>query len=394
MIRTEPSTCSIRLVLWAVILIGCTHWENASHRGFRHTEVRGEVRSSRRILRLALGLYHECAILDGGTVACRGSNTFGELGTGDLLPQYGGVIRPVMALRNVAEVIAGPGAVSCARTHDGNVFCWGIMESNFVLPTNSSPSRTPVRGQTAPVRISNLHSATSLAISTHGACATTSLGGLFCWGNVRFPTLTMESQIGSLVEFSGCNDASSLLAFSGGMIARCSGMSHFSSQFSYVPPIAVDTQVRTSAVGDARICSWQRDGRRVDCWGDIGSLSGPDNQLAVTHQFVREVDDVAVGPFHACALSRGEVYCWGTNAHGESGQSASSSGRCVYAGSPRPCVPSPRRVEGISTAMGIAVGGSRSCAVLQNSSAVCWGALSGYDTATPHHMDWGTTLAR
>ena len=40
------------------------------------------------VVSLAVGDWHSCALLSGGSVKCWGNNGKGQLGTGDTIPQY------------------------------------------------------------------------------------------------------------------------------------------------------------------------------------------------------------------------------------------------------------------------------------------------------------------
>jgi alpha-tubulin suppressor-like RCC1 family protein len=78
------------------------------------------------------GMFHSCALLEGGTVKCWGDNRYGQLGQGDLLargdwPGTMGDALPSVQLgtgRHAVAIGAG-GSSSCALLDDGSVKCWG-----------------------------------------------------------------------------------------------------------------------------------------------------------------------------------------------------------------------------------------------------------------------------
>jgi alpha-tubulin suppressor-like RCC1 family protein len=75
------------------------------------------------VQQLAYGSNHMCALMTGGTVACIGNNSGGELGIGEGTPSSMTPVN-VPGLSGIVEIAAG-GASTCARSGDNDVFCWG-----------------------------------------------------------------------------------------------------------------------------------------------------------------------------------------------------------------------------------------------------------------------------
>jgi alpha-tubulin suppressor-like RCC1 family protein len=113
----------------------------------------------------------------------------------------------------------------------------------------------------------------------------------------------------------------------------------------------------------------------VRCWG---------NRAAITRQFpsglnaapfipftapvsiegVAGAVTVAVGDGHACALRHdGRVLCWGENGSGQLGLGSVTTQQSF----------APTLVSSLSGVVGIAAGGSVTCAVLVDGTARCWG---------------------
>ena len=91
--------------------------------------------------------------------------------------------------------------------------------------------------------------------------------------------------------------------------------------------------------------------------GEQPGLASPGPQSGVTA--------IAGGSFHSCLLADGDVYCWGTNDHGQVGIDNGGA-----------TVPSPTRVEGLlvgKTVTDLDLGTSSSCAVA-DASVYCWGS--------------------
>jgi hypothetical protein len=70
--------------------------------------------------------YHDCLLLADRRVACWGSDDYGQLGTGALVPHTSSPA-PAAGLAGVEQVVSGR-TFSCARLHDGAVRCWGSNE--------------------------------------------------------------------------------------------------------------------------------------------------------------------------------------------------------------------------------------------------------------------------
>jgi alpha-tubulin suppressor-like RCC1 family protein len=111
------------------------------------------------------------------------------------------------------------------------------------------------------------------------------------------------------------------------------------------------------------------------------------------------VVQLALGLVHSCALLRsGDVWCWGGNLMGEMGNGTFDSGG-------PPIYYPPARVRGLSSVVGIAAGGTHTCAVDKVGTVQCWGGelraelepKSEYDASWQSNMNsdaLGTRSAR
>src|SRR5262249_37609380 len=119
--------------------------------------------------------------------------------------------------------------------------------------------------------------------------------------------------------------------------------------------------------GGYHTCAFS-DGSPVRCWGSnaggqLGNNSTTDSPFAVpVSNLGGEVTTVAAGAGHTCALTlNGDVYCWGSNAHGKLGDN-STTNRSV-----------PVLVSGLTGVKAIAAGGDHTCALTNAGGVVCWG---------------------
>ncbi|MDQ6804281.1 MAG: hypothetical protein M3065_04810 [Actinomycetota bacterium] len=136
---------------------------------------------------LDAGVYHTCALLDGGSVRCWGFSGNGQLGYANT-----STIGDNETPASVGPVDLGPGRSAtaivtgnfhtCALLDDGNVRCWGLGANGRLGYGNTNDigdDETP--GSVSPV---NLGGHTAKAISAGGAqtCAILEDSTVRCWG--------------------------------------------------------------------------------------------------------------------------------------------------------------------------------------------------------------------
>ena len=155
------------------------------------------------------------------------------------------------------------------------------------------------------------------------------------------------------------------------------------------------------AAGDYTVCAVSADGN-MGCWG-----SNERGQFGIgTHSAFREahpppatlipnfrVTELAVNADHACAISEGQVHCWGYNKTSQLGHTpdieldAGDAGLCPGG---EPCAKQPVAVAGTNGAKAVSVGITFSCAALAEGVS-CWG-LGAYGAIGP--VDGGTVAGR
>lgn len=153
------------------------------------------------------------------------------------------------------------------------------------------------------------------------------------------------------------------------------------------------TNVRKVVVGgpdiSARSCALLED-ETVKCWGgvngfDVFSDGSNSNQLEPeTVPGLSEVQDLALGSAHSCALIRGGVVkCWGMNNFGPAGQNNVAS----------PTVYSPMPVPGLGPVKSISAGGAHTCAITMDDRITCWGSGAlGQCGVDWKEWDWGNAV--
>jgi alpha-tubulin suppressor-like RCC1 family protein len=259
------------------------------------------VRLGQRAVAVAAGSYHTCALLDDGSVRCWGNNLSGQLGIGttntigDDEPALDG--RPVQLAGRVVAIAAGANH-TCAIRDRGSLHCWGANGYGQL----GIGSQTNV-GDDEPVTSNGIDlglGRTAVAVTaghTH-TCALLDDGTLRCWGlgssgelgsgntsrigDDELPTASDPVQLGagrSVVGVSATGNTTCAVLDDG--TARCFGDNTYGQLGigsrsplgdnelpTAVPPIAFPgRRVASITTGYDFACAVVGDGA-VHCWGN------------------------------------------------------------------------------------------------------------------------------
>lgn len=239
----------------------------------------------------------------------------------------GNTAAPVTLTSSTMGAIAAGDAHTCAITAGGTVKCWGSNDDGQ-LGDDTKTDRT------APVPVKGLTGVIALVAGEVHTCALVSDGRIACWGG------NFTGQLGD-----GTNT------------------------IRYVPVTVpgISTAIGIAAGGE-QTCALLRGGS-VRCWGWNGTGQLGDGTTTTRYAPVPVVGienavAVSTGWFHSCALlATGEVRCWGDNSSGQIGDGTTSAPRLTATG-----------VVGITNATAITVGANHTCALLDDSTGVCWGS--------------------
>lgn len=257
--------------------------------------------------RVAAGQDHSCSQTYDGKVWCWGSNTYGQLGTGNTTDSN--APRRVSGLgaagQPKARNIATGGIHTCALTSNGRVYCWG---SNLFGQLGSNLS---VAYSATPVEVLLPARALALAAGGYHGCAVVEGGVLYCWG------LNSRGQLG---------DQTTVIRRSPVQVA-------FEAVYASVP------RTEGLALGQMHTCALLRLSERrapfLSCFGsndrlqlgmDFGVADGyvttPITVTAFDQGDIHPVS-LAAGAGHTCVrLDDGSVWCWGDNTSGQLGNGA------------------------------------------------------------------------
>ncbi len=344
------------------------------------------------IASVAAGYEHTCALTQGGSVLCWGSNQFQQFGNGSNVSTLTPVSIPNLG-SGLASLSSG-GFHTCALLADGGGLCWGFNSSGQV--GNGTTAVTA-----APARVVGLSGARALATGSLHTCALTVAGAVWCWGDTtqgalgtatlqNIPTplgvvgLPADLRSVGLGYYHACvlRNGGEVLCWGAGFFGQAGSNALFT-----LPPYGTSTPVTVAglpaavslSVGSSHNCVVSANGQAW-CWGDnsagqlgIGSSGNANFSAApVRVTGLVSVRAIAAGLAHSCAIdSGGGVSCWGYNGWGQLGNGTRTDS----------AVPVP--VQGLSSGVAaLALGWYRTCALTNTGAVLCWGQ-SESTTPTP-----------
>ncbi len=151
----------------------CWGWNPAGQLG-DGTENRSKgmrrVAGGLSFIKISSAFAHACGITTSGRPYCWGLNEHGQLGTGPM----GGISNIPVAVRGTDQMldIATGWSATCGVTTGGDTWCWG--SAPFI---DSAGTRVPV-----PRRIPGVPAFTKISLGLTVACGMTSAGQVNCWG--------------------------------------------------------------------------------------------------------------------------------------------------------------------------------------------------------------------
>ena len=343
---------------------------------------------------VATGNQFTCAVKSDGTVWCWGYNNVGQLGNGTTI----NASRPVQVtgLTNATQVASGE-LSSCALKSDQTVWCWGGGRLG-----NGSAA-----GSTVPVQVSDLTTATQISGKYSHFCALKSDQNVVCWGwnalNIigdstgtdrLVPTAPNPALPMGVVQVSSGVYGTSVLLTNGTVRSWGAGNNgalgdgtNTYSTSTKTAPLNLSTVSKISGgPGWGNLCAIETTGSVVKCWGlnhtgqlgiGVRAESGADYWRltpVVVSGFTSTVTAIDVGIYTPCAvLADTTLMCWGYNGDKQAGLSTTF-------------VLTPTAVPNMTGVLQVSPGYYHSCAVLSDTTVKCWGRNTygalGNDTTT------------
>jgi alpha-tubulin suppressor-like RCC1 family protein len=344
-----------------------------------------------------------CAVRANGTIACRGARASGQLGdSGSSAFPW---LVPAIDLHDARSIDAGTSTL-CAARGSGDVVCWGLDATNDADAWSSRPAALPgfadarrvecEYGSVVAIDSSGTLSViglnrwgalgvgyatpvtTAVAVSAWGTVASVGFEGSYlcavlvdgtvrCAGNNSYEQLGTSSIYGSSIPLEVPGITSAISVKGEGTVVRAAladgsvvGWGSWSSvDVTTMPPTrGLEYRCLIDTIGDV----WCRG---ENTYGEVGDGT----RIRRDTTYVRVVDlhdvtDVSDEGAATCAISSGQVYCWGATGFDAL----------------RDLDPTrPQRVPGIDDAIEVVVRGSSrpttgyGCILRATGDVVCWG---------------------
>jgi alpha-tubulin suppressor-like RCC1 family protein len=244
------------------------------------SEVPKQVQGITGAIGLAVGGFHNCALLSDRTVKCWGRNQDGQVGNGDNTTDVSAPALPVAGLASVAAIAAG-GYHSCALMPNSTVQCWGRNTRGQLGDGSSS------FWSSTPVAVSGMTAAVSVSGGFYHTCALLRDGTVQCWGE------NDSGQIGNTLAYSNVpvtvSGIANAVAVSAGAFHSCALLSNGTVQ------------------------CWGRNGN-----GQLGNGATVNSSSPVVVGGISGATYLGAGGNHTCALMPDRSgRCWGWNVYGQ-----------------------------------------------------------------------------
>jgi alpha-tubulin suppressor-like RCC1 family protein len=329
-----------------------------------------------------------CALVKSGEVLCWGFNNVGQVGSPP--PADAKVPIKVAGLTGVMSLGASADANHvCAVTTAGEVRCWGNGG-------NGQLGNAKAQDSAMPVSAISINDAVGVTTGTRFTCTARKSGSVACWGYNGWRQLglgdaTATDDVSTPLPVSGLTGVKQVVAGEAHACALLADGKHVSCWGSNIghglgrgTRVSSDVPVKVTTPGaTVRIALGGQHGCAIDamgalsCWGNnelrqqtIKTYLATGTATVVPG--IAGVTRAAAGDLHTCALSNGQIKCWGNGQYGQLGNGAT------------PYIePTPAVFAAGATATDVGGSGSATCALLANTDVVCSGSNDGLRLGGP-----------
>jgi alpha-tubulin suppressor-like RCC1 family protein len=319
---------------------------------------------------VAVGENSSCAIRSSDDLYCVGSNTYGQLGTGNTTSNTDP--QKVLGIANVAGVSVGTTS-ACAVTYTGELYCWGSNSAGQLGIGNNE-------NKTVATLVTGLSNVSEVSVGNNFACALTRTGAVHCWGSNEYGQLGQESiaSLNAPVLVNGLPTAFTAVTARGNRVCVVSSDVYcwgefsdnsFTSSSKQATPTKLDNSAGAFAVSLGNNFGCARFSSFVSCWGSnnhgqLGVGNKTDSNTLQQVSGINAVKQLVTGSNFACVLdTAGDTFCWGENQAGQLG---------ITAGADQPT----RIPTGASKSAFLASYGSTSCSLKLDGYVACIGDVS------------------
>ncbi len=291
------------------------------------------------IAMVSAGYYFTCWLTTGGAAYCAGANDQGQLGNGNSATDRPLGASPLISGSldsSVPMAVAGGLSFSvvsvgyrhaCALTTNGAAYCWGDNRYNQLGNGTSADSSIPVA-------VAGGMTFSTLSAGNAHTCAVTTGGAAYCWG------------AGGRGELGNGATASSAvpIAVSGGLTfasVTASNMENFT-------------------------CGLTTSGSAY-CWGDNDNLQLGNGQTGSSSSPIAVAGGLrftalSAGSLHVCGVTtNGAAYCWGQGGWGQLGTGRTKDSL------------TPVAVASALTFASVSAGSLHTCGLTTGGAVYCWG---------------------
>jgi alpha-tubulin suppressor-like RCC1 family protein len=329
-----------------------------------------------------------CALVKSGEVLCWGFNNQGQVGSPP--PTDAKVPVKVAGLTGVASLGAsGLANHVCAVLQTGELRCWGAGGSGQLGNAKAQDTAVPVTALT-------INDAVSVTTGARFTCTSRKGGTAACWGTNAWRQLGLgdnaaADDVSTPLPVNGLADVKKVIAGYTHTCALLGDGKHLSCWGGNIghglgrgTVVSSDVPVKTTApgttvgfaLGGQHSCAIGAQGA-FSCWGnnELRQQSLTTYLATGTATAVPAITGVtrgSSGDLYTCALSSGQIKCWGNAQYGQLGYGAAPYIEAT-----------PQIFAAGATAIDVGAGSNFTCALLADSDVVCSGPNDGLRLGGP-----------